>query len=193
MIRFLILKCSECSKTRIVKAEEFCNFSMFPIECHCGNIPNVPLQKLFWVAENLKRIWRALPNQGIVIDHPATQLKRSIMPIKIKTIPFRLKHKKQSFYLRFDEDDTPYDDASVTLILDEEPPLQIPLRDYQHGPEPGWDALPELAYWTRRFNQETYELRRTPVVEIGFLAASAIHRKAFHRHSAASGEITAVP
>lgn len=161
----------------MIGTENFKHYSAFPLVCICEEMFSTPSQKLFWISEKLQNIWFSLPKHGIKIETPATQLERSISTIKIKTIPFRLKHRPEKYYLRFDEDDTPYYDAEVTLIFDQKPPLQVALREYQHGPEPGWQVLPELAYWTRRLNQEIYEQRSAKIVEIGFYAPSAIHRK----------------
>lgn len=178
MIRSFTFQCLGCSSKLVIGTEQFEHFSTYPVVCStCKEIFSTPSQKLFWIAENLKRLWFNLPKQGITIERAATQLERSIFPLKVKTIPFRLRHRPERYYLRFDEDDTPYFEAGVTLIFDQEPPFQVSLRDYQHGPEPGWQALPEIAHWTRRLNQEIYEQKSTRIVEIGFYAPSAIHRK----------------
>jgi len=160
-----------------IMAEQFEKFTRDPVMCNCGNIFPIPSQKLFWIAGKLKQIWFNLPKKGITIDSSPKQLARPILSLKVKEIPFRIKHYPGRYYLRFDEYDGPSCDAVVTLIFDQAPPLQIALAKNQAGTEPGWKALPELAYWTRRLNQEIAELGAKRVVEIGFYAASAIHRK----------------
>lgn len=182
MIRSLTFLCSECGVNFTVMAAQFEKLTRDPVICNCGDIFSIPSQKLFWIAEKLKQIWFNLPKKGITIDRPPKQLARTPLSLKVKEIPFRIKHYPDRYYLRFDEDDCSACEAVVTLIFDQTPPLQIALDKYQTGPEPGWQALPELAYWTRRLNQEIAELDAkrvgvNRVVEIGFYASSAIHRR----------------
>lgn len=177
MIRSFTFHCPACGSNLTIGTDQFAHYAVHPVACSCGEAVDVPTQKLFWLTIKLQKLWFDLPAKGVAIKKQPVQLKSSLFPLKVKEVPFRIKYRPESYYLRFDEHDGPFLDAPVTLIFDEEPPAQIALREYRPEPVQAWEALTGLAYWIRRVNMEMYELGRGRIAEIGFYAPSAIQRK----------------